>query len=371
MVVVVQEWRPESPFEKRLQAAFAAEDLPVCLGLLRQAEIGLPVTRAAAEGREPTAWPTFTGGGRTWMAAYTSIDAMRAVLGDTAEHVRVVTFAELAAGWPDPRWGLAVNPGLSTFFFLEAGTVARLAVPSLAQERLAEPGSGPPIMQKLLRPADLYAYLVEGESRVSGYCHRARDVAHIATPAVLADALGQAHEEGVVTGQGSVNILRWRAVGLDLYRTPYGGVDEASRVAVAGWVIEEPPFVGMGLVPNADQVIREYKVDGVGLPHGTEIWELTVDGVEYRRAVYDGDLGRWFLVDTVPAGEAPADADASGGPATTWGPETAGGPTAWGPGTAGGAGTPVPGTAGGAGAAGDQVFDGPFHRGTGGPGGAA
>ncbi|WP_189247104.1 SseB family protein [Streptosporangium pseudovulgare] len=346
----MQEWRPESPFEKRLQAAFAAEDLPVCLALLRQAEIGLPVTPAAAEGREPAAWPTFTGDGRTWMAAYTSLDAMRAVLGDITEHVRIVTFAELAAGWPDPRWGLAVNPGLSTsFFFLEAGTVARLAVPSLVEERLAEPGSGPPIMQKLLRPADLYAHLAEGGSRVSGYCHRARDVAHIATPTVLADALGQAHEEGVVTDEGSVNILRWRAVGLDLYRTPYGGVDEASRAAVAGWVIEEPPFVGMGLVPNADQLIREYKVDGVGLPHGAEIWELTVDGVEYRRAVYDGDLGRWFLVDDVPAGEAPDGADASGGPAIAWGP----------------------GAAGGAGAADDQVFDGPFHRGADAPGGAA
>ncbi|MEU9832562.1 SseB family protein [Streptosporangium sp. NPDC048047] len=303
----MQEWRPESPFEKRLQAAFAAGDLAVCLGLIRQTELGLPISQAAAEGREPAAWPTFEADGRTWLAAYTSADAMRAVLGETAEHVRVVTLTELAAGWPDPRWGLAVNPGLSAPFFLEAGTVARLAVPSLVQERLAEPGSGPPMVQKLLRPADLYAHVAGGESRVSGYCHRARDVAHIATPAVLADALGQAREEGVVTDQGSVNILRWRAVGLDLYRTPYGGVDEASRAAVAGWVVEEPPFVGMGLVPNAEQVIREYRVDGLGLPHGAEIWELTVDGVEYRRAVYDGDLGRWMLVGVAPAGGAPVD----------------------------------------------------------------
>jgi hypothetical protein len=62
-------------------------------------------------------------------------------------------------------------------------------------------------------------------------------------------------------------------------------------------VIEEPPFIGMGLVPNVDQTIREYKVDGIGLPHGAEIVELTTDGVERRRAVYDGDFGRWLLTD--------------------------------------------------------------------------
>jgi hypothetical protein len=85
-------------------------------------------------------------------------------------------------------------------------------------------------------------------------------------------------------------------VGLDLYRTPYGGIDEESRDAVAGWVVEEPPFVGMGLVPNVDQVIREYRIHGVGLPHGAEIWELTVAGTEHRRAIYHGDLRRWLLI---------------------------------------------------------------------------
>jgi hypothetical protein len=54
-------------------------------------------------------------------------------------------------------------------------------------------------------------------------------------------------------------------------------------------VVEEPPFAGMGLGRNPDRVVREYKVDGVGLPHGAELWELAVDGTEHRRAVLDGD----------------------------------------------------------------------------------
>ena len=37
---------------------------------------------------------------------------------------------------------------------------------------------------------------------------------------------------------------------------------------MGGWVVEEPPFSGLGLGRNVDRVVREYKVDGVGLPHG-------------------------------------------------------------------------------------------------------
>ncbi|WP_248961051.1 SseB family protein [Sphaerisporangium perillae] len=299
------EWEPASPFEEGLGSAFAAGDLALCLALLRLAEFALPISPDAAAGREPVAWPTVTDDERTWMPAYTSAEAMEAALGGVTAYHRIVTMTELAAGWPDPRWGLAVNAGLPVHFFLESGTVARLAVPSLSEERLADPASGIPVMQKLLTPRDLRSYLMEEESRVSGYCHRAGDVAHIATPAVLADALGQASVEGVVTDGGSVHMLRWGAAGLNLYRTPYGGSDEETMAAVAGWVIEEPPFIGMGLAPNVDQVIREYKVDGVGLPHGAEIWELTDAGIERRRAVYDGDRERWMLVDVRPPGEAP------------------------------------------------------------------
>ncbi|MFC6083141.1 SseB family protein [Sphaerisporangium aureirubrum] len=284
------------PLEERLRMAWADEDVAGCLALLRVAQFGLPITERAASGDEPPAWPTVANGERVWVVAFTSAEAMRESIGEVTPYHRVVSLPELAAGWPDPRWGLAINPGLPAGFFLEAGTVARLAAPSLAQDRDALPGAGPPVLQKLLRPVDLHAHLAGGESRVSGYCHHAMDVAHIATPAVLADALGRGGEEGVRTAQGSVHLLRWRAAGLNLYRVPYGGVDEESMAAVAGWVIEEPPFPGLGFAPNGDQVIREYRVDGAGLPHGAEIWELTADGEEHRRAVYDGDLDRWLLV---------------------------------------------------------------------------
>jgi hypothetical protein len=291
--MTMSDHHPATPFEERLWAARENGQEALCLSLLRDADLALPITAAAAAGTEAPAWATAADPERTWVLAYTSVEAMRLATGGVATHHRVVSLAELAAGWPDPRWGLAINPGLPTVFMLESGTVARLAVPTLAQDLLLDPGSGVPVVQKLLSPADVHGLLLGGEPRVSGYCHHALDVSHIATPAVLAEALGQ---PGMLTADGCLNILRWRPVGLGLYRTPYGGTDEESKAAVAGWVVEEPPFVGLGLVPNVDHVIREYKVYGVGLPHGAEIWELTFEGTEHRRAMYHGDLRRWLLV---------------------------------------------------------------------------
>src|SRR5690606_24023001 len=265
----------------------------LCLAMLRDADLALPITAAAADGTEAPAWATAADAERTWVLAYTSAEAMRTATGGRAAHWRVTSPVELAAGWPDPRWGLAINPGLGASFLLESGTLARLAVPTLAQDLMIAPKSGVPTVQKLLSPADVHDLITGGVPRISGYCHHALDVSHIATPAVLADALGQLD---MLTGDGSLNVLRWRPAGLALYRTPYGGTDEERRDAVAGWVVEEPPFVGLGLVPNVDQVIREYKVYGVVLPHGAEIWELTAEGTEHRRALYHGDLRRWLLI---------------------------------------------------------------------------
>lgn len=290
-------WQPASPFEERLRDAFHADDMLTCMLLLRGAEYALPMTAAAAAGDEPPVWMTMEASGRIWVLAYTSIEAMHAATRGEFGHCRVSTLVELAAGWPDQRCGLAVNAGLPVHFALESGTVARLAVPGLAENKAAYPDALPPVMQKLLTPQDLIEILSGGHARISGYVHQLADVAHIATPSVLVAALGDTdREHELITEHGSVNMLRWWALGSQLYRTPYGGTDEETMNAVAGWVIEDPPFVGLGLARNVDQVIREYKVNGVGLPHGAEIWELGADGEERRRAILDADRGLWLRV---------------------------------------------------------------------------
>lgn len=282
-------WRPASRFEELLERAWSAGDVPACLALLGPSELALPLDDAAAAGTGPPAWPTVRAGGPTWLVAYTSVEAMRDATGSRA--ARVASLPELAAGWPDPRWGLAVNPGLAVHLELESGTVARIAVPGVAEDRAADPGAPPPIVQKVLTGPEVGDLVTRGRRRVSGYVHRADDVAG-GTGAELLAALGD--PGGPLTPHGSVTVLRWPAVGSALYRTPYGGTDEERRAAVAGWVVEEPPFPGLGLGRNVDRVVREYKVDGVGLPAGAELWEVDADGLEHLRAVLDAVPDPWW-----------------------------------------------------------------------------
>jgi len=292
----MQSWEPASPFEEQLLEAHRAEDTRRCFELLRSTEFALPISAAAAAGEEPPRWAAATRPDGTWLLAYTSVESMSLGTAGEATHSRVVSLVELAAGWPDLTWGLAVNPGLPVQLMLESGLVARLAAPSLVDEQAAFPGRQPPLVQKLLPYGELPGVFSRRDSRVSGYVHLLADIDHIGSPNVLLDALGRsADERDLLDDAGSVFLLRWPVVGADLYRSPYGGTTEAACEAVHGWVIEEPPFVGTGFVPNVDQVIREFKVDGIALPHRSEIVELDIAGTETRRAVWDGDRRTWML----------------------------------------------------------------------------
>jgi hypothetical protein len=276
-------WRPATAFEQRLEEAHRTGDVAASLALLRNSELALPLPDVGAP-----AWATAAAGGLTWLLAYTSVEAMHAA--GAGPRFRVASLPELAAGWPDPRWRLAVNAGLPVHVELESGTVARLAVQGLAENKAAYPDALPPVLQKVLTAREV-AELARGGRRVSGYVHQLLDVLTAATPAELLETLGD--QRDLLSPSGSLTVLRWTAVGSALYRTPYGGTDEERRAAVAGWVIEEPPFAGLGLGRNPDRVVREYKVDGVGLPAGAELWELGPDG-EQQRAVLEAVRSPWW-----------------------------------------------------------------------------
>ncbi|MBA3339107.1 MAG: SseB family protein [Geodermatophilaceae bacterium] len=300
----MQPWQPANSFEEQLLAAHVAEDTASCLGLLRMTELALPISAAAAAGEEPPRWATADREDGTWLLAYTSVESMGAGTDGLATHSRLSSLVELAAGWPDLSWGLAVNPGLPLQLLLTSGMIALLAAPTLADEQAAHPGRQPPLVQKVLPHGDLSAMFARRDNRVSGYVQLLADVDHIGSPNVLLDALGRSAEERqLIDDAGSVFLLRWPVIGPELYRNPFGGTTERSRAAVGGWVIEEPPFIGTGFVPNVDQVIREFKVDGIGLPHRSEIIELDIEGVERRRAVWDGDRGTWMLALPSPPGD--------------------------------------------------------------------
>jgi hypothetical protein len=94
------------------------------------------------------------------MAVFTSPETMHQATGDLVAGWHLTNMGELTAKWPDERWGLAVNPGLSLGGYLDPEEVADLGR-VLAAVPPFRPGA--PVEQVLhtaARNADLDAYLM-------------------------------------------------------------------------------------------------------------------------------------------------------------------------------------------------------------------
>ena len=150
-------------------------------------------------------------------------------------------------------------------------------------------------MQKPISPEQLSYYLERGYDRVSGFVHRAGEVAHLQTPEQLYQALGLGYAGSSFKPDAEeAYVLRWKAYRGDLYRIPYGGPHEAAMRAMEGWVIERPPFRGNGFAPSeTSDVIAEFKVDSARLPHHAELWRLRRDGQQELIARLDADGPAW------------------------------------------------------------------------------
>ncbi len=62
-------------------------------------------------------------------------------------------------------------------------------------------------------------------------------------------------------------------------------------------MIERPPFRGNGFAPgDSSDVIAEFKVDSVRLPHGSELWIMDRSGRQTLLALLDTDAMTWRKV---------------------------------------------------------------------------
>ncbi|MGI5327272.1 TY-Chap domain-containing protein [Actinomadura nitritigenes] len=111
--------------EPRLAEAKERGDHATYFDLLAGADLVLPATAHAVENPDRAELPTITIGTGTYVTLYTSPGAL-ARTGDQHPLYRRTTFALLAAGWPDPSWQLAVNPGLPSEVLLDASALGRL-----------------------------------------------------------------------------------------------------------------------------------------------------------------------------------------------------------------------------------------------------
>ncbi|NJP31236.1 SseB family protein [Micromonospora thermarum] len=322
-VPVPADFEPANEVEEDLLDATGAGSTDTFLSTLLLARVLLPVAPDSAPGSRPGepgfVWRTEELDGETFVVVYTSPERLADHTDATVETVRV-RFVQLIHRWPDESWSFAVNPGSPIGAKLPGEQIIGLAnwaaevglgtdsgaepeAPPAAAAPADRPRYEPPapdptrpvVMQKAVAPSQLAYYLERGYDRVSGFVHRAGELAHLTTPAQLFDALGLGYPDSPFDrAADEIYVLRWPAYRPSLYRIPYGGQNETAMRAMEGWVIERPPFRGNGFAPGeSSDVVAEFKVDSARLPHGAQLWRIGADGTERVVATLDADALLW------------------------------------------------------------------------------
>jgi hypothetical protein len=320
------EFRAANDVEEELLAAAGAGSTDTFLSTLLLARVLLPVAPDSAPGSRPGepgfVWRTERLDGETYVVVYTSPERLADHLDEPVETVRV-KFARLIRRWPDEAWSFAVNPNTPVGAKLPGEQIVALAnwAAEVGLGDDAEPEPQPPaapeasaattrhvpppvdpnqpvVMQKTIAPSQLSYYLERGYDRVSGFVHRANELAHLNSPAKLHGALGLDYPGSPFSPEAEeIYVLRWPAHRPSIYRIPYGGQNEAAMRAMEGWVIERPPFRGNGFAPGeSSDIVAEFKVDSARLPHGAQLWRIGADGTERMIATLDTDALVWRRV---------------------------------------------------------------------------
>jgi hypothetical protein len=312
---------PANDVERDLFDAAGGGSTDQFLSTLLLATILVPVADNSRPGSAPGesgfAFRTEEMDGERFLVVFTSRDRLAEHFAGPTRTVSV-RFYELIRNWPDPAWSFAVNPespvgakypGPQVIALAAWATEAglgldpaepddRLDAPVPAPQRATDAGQHATVMQKTVPAEQVDYYLDRGYDRVTGFVHRANEVEHLHTPGELFSALGLAHDGSAFTTDAKeAYVLRWPAYRPSLYRIPYGGQSEQALRAMDGWVIERPPFRGNGFAPGEGRdVIAEFKVDSVRLPHGAQLWRMDADGTEKMVAIFDADAPVWRRV---------------------------------------------------------------------------
>jgi hypothetical protein len=172
-------WNPANSVEWALRRCLTGNDAAGFLQLLCTADLFLPGLRpdgptypaapdirAARTPPGPTADPggqrllTTRHQNRTYLAVYTSPETMYQATGDLVVGWHLTSMSELTAKWPDERWGLAINPGLSMGGYLDREQVAELGRILAALPPFQPSGPVEQLLHTAARNADLDAYLL-------------------------------------------------------------------------------------------------------------------------------------------------------------------------------------------------------------------
>lgn len=303
---------PANDVEENLLDAVSSGKTDNFLSTLLLAKVLIPIPTGESSDVRPDnpafPWRREVVDGQPYLVVFTSPERMREFMGASTTIV-TAKFVQLIRHWPDVNWAFAVNPGSSPVgATLPGAQIKALSVwaedvgltddePEIEIDEAPPPQAAPStiVMQKPIAPSQVAYYLERGYDRVSGFVHRAVEVAHLRTPDLIYAGLGLSYSGTPFTrDDGEIYVLRWAAHRGDLYRIPYGGQHEAAMRAMQGWMIERAPFRGNGFAPaERGEVIAEFKVDSIRLPHGAQMWRLTSSGECSLIAVLDADECQW------------------------------------------------------------------------------
>jgi SseB protein N-terminal domain len=317
---VEDDFVPTNDVERDLYDAADAHSTDRFLSTLLLATVLVPVADDSRPGSVPGEsgfeFRTDEIDGERFLIVFTSRDRLAEHFAEPTRTVGV-RFYELIRNWPDPAWSFAVNPdspvgakypGPQVIALASWATDAGLgadpvdsderAVPVPPPEKVTDSAQHATVMQKTVPAEQVDFYLERGYDRAAGFVHRANEVDHLRTPAELFAALGLVHDGSPFQADAKeAYVLRWPAYRPSLYRIPYGGQSEQALRAMDGWVIERPPFRGNGFAPGEGRdVIAEFKVESVRLPHGAQLWRMDADGSERMVAIFDADVPVWRRV---------------------------------------------------------------------------
>ncbi len=300
---------PANEVEENLLEAATSGKTDTFLSTLLLARVLIPIPPGESADIKPDSpafpWRREVVDGQQYLVVFTSKQRMSEFMGAGTTTI-TAKFLQLIHHWPDASWAFAVNPGSPVGATLPGAQIKALAVwaddvgLSEDEPEVVEPPAPPAapttvVMQKPVAPSQVTYYLERDYDRVSGFVHRAVEVAHLRTPEQIYSVLGLSYS-GTPFDRGAeeVFVLRWVAHRGDLYRIPYGGQHDAAMRAMQGWMIERAPFRGNGFAPaERGEVIAEFKVDSIRLPHGAQMWRLNKAGDAALIAVLDADECRW------------------------------------------------------------------------------
>ncbi|WP_246178999.1 SseB family protein [Actinomadura decatromicini] len=314
--------------EPRLAEAKANGDNTTYFRLLANADLVLPASASAVEDPDRAEFPTISIGSSTYVTVFTSPGAL-ARTGDRRPGLyRRTSFAQLASGWPDPTWRLAINWGLPSEVLLDSSVIDRLHGELHGDSRRTPPpvqGSanpygtvdptalaGPnPVAGEPKRPSSA---LNGSSASHAGHGPEAHDDSHTAIDPYSAADLHAALESGTpepeASGPGASGGSA-AGSGASVPNVPaMPSIPETppvERAAPEPLPVEplpaEPEPAPLGAPTNRPSAAREPTGVPLRPPHGTRLWHSAGEGDETPLAVYDAIGGAWTPVraDAVPA----------------------------------------------------------------------